>query len=761
VTRTGPNERGPVGTAGYGRSVTAPTTAANNPTAKNSTAAGRAAPPGGPSRRRRSGPRPSGTELLAAAVGAVPGGMTRPGQQQMASAIEECIDSGEHLLVQAGTGTGKSLAYLAPALTVDGPVVVSTATLALQSQLVEHDLPRLADAVQPLLGRRPTFAVLKGRHHYLCLARLESSTEDEPEDTLFDGPGAGTGAGGGMKWLGEAGRLGKHVQRLRDWALETATGDRDELDPGVDDQAWRLVSMPARECVGAARCPYGAECFAEASRARAREADIVVTNHSLLAVDMIAGRHIVPPHKLLVVDEAHELADRVSSAAQAELIPELIDRAARRSRPLLTPEVAERLTEAGDALSVGLTEAPAGRITTGLPGPLREACTLLDAATRAALDKIGEIRADDPDPVRKQQAKAVLDELSTTAQRLLEEADHDVAWVAKPEGAAPGRRALVVAPLSVAGTLATHLYDERTVVATSATLALGGRFDTVARALGLGPAPDTGPPSAAATALASSTASSTAPARAARRPAPAAGTGGTAGTAGGTSQADEGWRSLDVGSPFDYPRQGILYVAAHLPRPSVSGLPEATGAELLSLVGALGGRTLGLFSSRRAAQQAAELLRARTDLTVLLQGEEALPLLVRRFREQRSSCLFGVMSLWQGVDVPGDACQLVVIDRLPFPRPDEPLAAARAAAVDASGGSGFSAVSVPIAAVRLAQGAGRLIRANGDRGVVAVLDSRLETARGYGAFLRRSLPPFWYTTRPEVARGALERLAAN
>ncbi|RKN39084.1 ATP-dependent DNA helicase [Micromonospora endolithica] len=702
---------------------------------------------------RRRGNRPGGPELLAAAVGAVPGGAARPGQQEMATAIEECVAAREHLLVQAGTGTGKSLAYLAPALTVDGPVVVSTATLALQSQLVEHDLPRLADAVEPLLGRRPTFAVLKGRHHYLCLARLDNSTEDEPEDTLFDAPGSRPA--GGTKWLGEAGRLGKQIQRLRDWAEKTDTGDRDELDPGVDDQSWRLVSMPARECVGAARCPFGAECFAEASRVRAREADIVVTNHSLLAVDMLAGRQIVPPHKLLVVDEAHELADRVSSAAQAELVPELIDRSTKRARPLLRPETADALTAAGDALAVGLAEAPAGRITSGLPGPLREACTLLDAATRAALDAIGDVKADDPDPVRKQQAKAALDDLSGTAQRLLEEADHDVAWVEKND--TTGRRALVVAPLSVAGTLATHLYEERTVVATSATLTLGGRFDTVARALGL-EAPTATPPSPAAAALAASTA----PER------PAAGARGRRaggdtpiGTPGVPATSGPGWRSLDVGSPFDYARQGILYVAAHLPRPSVSGLPDAAGEELLALVGALGGRTLGLFSSRRAAQQAAELVRARTDLPVLLQGEEALPLLVRRFREDRASCLFGVMSLWQGVDVPGDACQLVVIDRLPFPRPDEPLAAARAAAVDAGGGSGFAAVSVPIAAVRLAQGVGRLIRATGDRGVVAVLDSRLETARGYGPFLRRSLPPFWYTTRPDVARGALERLATS
>ncbi|ATO16182.1 ATP-dependent helicase [Micromonospora sp. WMMA2032] len=699
-------------------------------------------------KKRRAG-RADGGALLAAAVGAVPGGAARPGQQQMAEAIERSIASGEHLLVQAGTGTGKSLAYLAPSLTVDGPVVVSTATLALQSQLVDHDLPRLADAVEPVLGRRPTFAVLKGRHHYLCLARLDSSVEDEPDDALFDAPRPGA-----TKWLGEAGRLGKQVQRLRDWAEKTATGDRDELDPGVDDQVWRSVSMPARECVGASRCPFGQECFAEASRARAREADIVVTNHSLLAVDMLAGRHIVPPHKLLVVDEAHELADRVSSAAQAELVPELIDRSTRRARPLLRPDLADRLTEAGDALTVGLAEAPAGRLTAGLPPALREACTLLDAATRAALESIGDVKADDPDPVRKQQAKAVLDELSTTAQRLLEEADHDVAWVEKPENGS--RRALVVAPLSVAGTLATHLYDERTVVATSATLALGGRFDTVARALGLEAPPPT-PPSPAAAALASAAAAGRT-----AGPAPVASTEGSR-AAIGTVPATEGpgWRSLDVGSPFDYARQGILYVAAHLPRPSVSGLPTAAGEELLALVGALGGRTLGLFSSRRAAQQAAELVRARTDLPVLLQGEEALPLLVRRFRQERESCLFGVMSLWQGVDVPGDACQLVVIDRLPFPRPDEPLAAARAAAVDAGGGSGFAAVSVPIAAVRLAQGVGRLIRATGDRGVVAVLDSRLETARGYGPFLRRSLPPFWYTTRPEVARGALERLAKS
>jgi ATP-dependent DNA helicase DinG len=646
-------------------------------------------------------------DLLVAAVGAVPGGMTRPGQQTMAAAVAEAASTGEHLLVQAGTGTGKSLAYLIPSLLVDGPVVVSTATLALQSQLVDHDLPRLADAVEPLLRRRPTFAVLKGRHHYACLARLDNLDTEEPADALFESEGGGT------KWLGEAGRLGKQIERLRDWALESETGDRDELDPGVDDTAWRLVSMPSRECVGAARCPYGTECFAEASRMRAREADIVVTNHSLLAVDMLSERHIVPPHKLLVIDEAHELADRVSSAAQAELSPDLIDRSARRIRSLVDSDDQERLTEAGDALAVGLGEAEPGRLTAGLPAPIGEALTLLDGACRRILAGLGDVKADDPDPVRKQQAKAVLTEMSETAQRLLAAAEFDVSWIERGER----RRAIVVAPLSVAGTLSNHLYNERTVVATSATLALGGRFDSVARSLGLAENPSTVDPTVAPS-----------------------------------------WKPLDVGSPFDYAKQAILYVAAHLPKPGASGLSDPAADELIALVQALGGRTLGLFSSRRAAERAAEVLRAKTDLHVLLQGEEALPLLVRRFREDRNSCLMGVMSLWQGVDVPGDACQLVVIDRLPFPRPDEPLAAARAAAVDASGGSGFAAVSVPIAAVRLAQGVGRLIRSANDKGVVAVLDSRLETARGYGGYLRRTLPPFWYTTKPEVVHGALRRL---
>ncbi|WP_083937104.1 ATP-dependent DNA helicase [Longispora albida] len=622
----------------------------------------------------------------------------------MALAVADAMKTGEHLLVQAGTGTGKSLAYLVPALLSDTPVVVSTATLALQAQLVNGDLPRLAAAVEPVLGKKPVYALVKGRHHYLCLAKLDSSTVDEPD--LFS-----AGADDGPKWLGQAGKLGQQVQRIRDWAQTTTEGDRDELDPGVDDTAWRAVSMPARECIGAQKCQFGPECFAEQSRERARAADIVVTNHSLLAFDSMAGRHILPDHDVLIIDEAHELAERVTSATQAELTTSALDTAARRARQHIEAGAYERLVEASDSLAVALGDARPGRIEQ-LHGQLREALTIVDSACRFAIEAIGDIKNDDPSAVDKQPAKVNLTQITETAQRLLEEAAHDVAWVEKDDRG--NRRAVLVAPLSVAGTLTETLYPERVVIASSATLALGGEFKAVARSLGL-PLDE-------------------------------------------KPEAGLRWTSLDVGSPFDYPKQGILYVASHLPRPQMSGLPDAAAEELVELVQALGGRSLGLFSSRKAAERAAEVVRERTDLTVLLQGEESLPLLVKRFKAEPDTCLFGVMSLWQGVDVPGDACQLVVIDRLPFPRPDEPLLAARSAAVDAAGGSGFASVSVPHAAVRLAQGAGRLIRTLGDKGMVAVLDSRLHTQRSYGPFLRKSLPPFWYTTDPGVARSALKRL---
>ncbi|PRY60909.1 ATP-dependent DNA helicase [Glycomyces artemisiae] len=634
-------------------------------------------------------------KILDAAVAATPGGASRDGQREMCAAVATAVDSGKHLLVQAGTGTGKSLAYLCAALATGKTVVVSTATLALQHQLVAVDLPRLVEAVAPVLGRKPSFALLKGRHNYLCKRKIAG--DEEEDEGMLEGTEQ-------LKWAGQQASFAKQVQRLYDWANDTDTGDRDDLDPGVSDRAWKQGSTTSSECPGAKDCAQGPDCFAELARARAHEADIVVTNHALLSIDMMNERSVLPEHQVLIIDEAHELVDRVTNAARAELHPARLRWLAQRGRRLIDTDAADQIREAADSLENALNMAGEQRFSGELPAPLTEALNLVNASCVKATTHLGALDAETKKQLSAQQLKAGLVEAVETAGRCIGPAGDDVIW-AEPNGPT-----LVAAPLSVGGLLSAMLYEDRTVIAASATLTLGGKFDTVARNIGL----------------------------------PADG---------------HGWTSLDVGSPFDYAKQGILYVAAALPRPTASGLSDDAGKELLRLVEASRGATLGLFSSKRAAEAAAELLRAKTDYSILLQGEETLGSLVKRFKEEDSTCLLGVMSLWQGVDVPGMTCRLVVVDRIPFPRPTEPLTAARSEAADAAGRSGFAEVSVPAAAIRLAQGAGRLIRRTTDRGVVAILDSRLQTNRSYGKFMRDSLPPFWYTTKSDSVAGALSRLA--
>src|SRR5919112_3754176 len=268
--------------------------------------------------------KPSLPELLHAAVAAV-GGTERPGQVAMAEAVAGAIDDGSHLLVQAGTGTGKSLGYLVPALAHGERVVVATATLALQRQLVERDLPRTVDALHPLLRRRPEFAMLKGRSNYLCLHRLHEGVPQDDDEGLFDQ----------FEAAAPTSKLGKDLLRVRDWADETETGDRDDLTPGISDRAWAQVSVSSRECLGASKCAYGAECFAEAARERAKLAEVVVTNHALLAIDAIEGAPVLPSHEVLIVDEAHELVSRVTGVATGELTPAQVNRAVRRAAKLV------------------------------------------------------------------------------------------------------------------------------------------------------------------------------------------------------------------------------------------------------------------------------------------------------------------------------------------------------------------------------------------------------------------------------------------
>jgi ATP-dependent DNA helicase DinG len=698
---------------------------------------------------------PGVAALLATAVASI-GGAERPGQVTMAQAVQRAIETGEHLAVQAGTGTGKSLAYLVPAarhaITHDATVVISTATIALQRQLIDRDLPRLAAALQADLGRAPVFAILKGRRNYLCLQRLRTGAPDDPQESLFDPRTASA--------------TGRQVQRLHEWAAKTATGDRDELVPGVPEQAWRQVSVTASECIGAQRCPFGTRCFAERARDEAGHADIVVTNHALLAIDALEDFDVLPEHDVVIIDEAHDLVDRVTSVASAELSAVAAETAARRCGRLIEEKTSGRLREAGEAAARVFSEVPAGRIDALDELLAASLAAIRDAAGGCAADLRASARNAEEEPERlaaRRSALTALDELHGAADRILGAfgpdvaARSDVVWMDRPvveESSRPA--ALRVAPLQVGGLLATRLFSQRTVTLTSATLSLGGSFEPLARQWGLwraaAPVQPPAPPDMAAR--------RDPPAPAAALAAAALAGSALAGSAlaGSAGTHPLAWSGIDVGSPFDHPRSGILYIARHLPPPGRDGLPQSYLDELQELITAAGGRTLGLFSSMRAARQAADELRGRIEQPLLCQGDDPTSQLVSQFAADEASCLFGTLSLWQGVDVPGRSLQLVVIDRIPFPRPDDPLASARQRAVAARGGNGFMTVAAAQAALLLAQGTGRLLRTMSDRGVVAILDPRLMTAR-YGGFLRASLPPFWTTTDPEVVRGALRRLA--
>ncbi len=646
------------------------------------------------------------------------GGSERSGQIEMAEAVAHAFDTGEHLAVQAGTGTGKSLAYLVPAIAravaTDEPVVVSTATIALQRQLVDRDLPRLADSLADALPRRPEFALLKGRGNYLCLNKIHNGSatepEDRPQEELFEPMAASA--------------LGRDVQRLIAWSSTTDSGDRDELTPGVPDRSWSQVSVSARECIGVARCPFGTDCFAERARGHAGSADIVVTNHALLAIDAMTDASVLPEHELLVVDEAHELVDRVTGVATAELSATSLAAAHRRVGRLIDPELAQRMEAATATLSSAIHDATPGRIDV-LDDELTTYLTALRDTASKARSAIDTAPSDPKAASARAEAVTALSDISDTATRILSSfvpaiPDRtDVVWLEHDEGvharstkdgSGSVRAVLRVAPLSVAGLLRGRLFEHTTAVLTSATLTIGGTFDSMASAWGL------------------------------------------------CGEDDVKWRGLDVGSPFEHAKSGILYVAAHLPPPGRDGTGSAEQLdEIAALITAAGGRTLGLFSSMRAAKAAAEIMRERLDTPVLCQGEDTTSALVQRFADDTETSLFGTLSLWQGVDVPGPSLSLVLIDRIPFPRPDDPLLTARQRAVAARGGNGFMAVAASHAALLLAQGAGRLLRRIDDRGVVAVLDSRMATAR-YGGYLRASLPPFWATTDSNRVREALERL---
>ena len=649
---------------------------------------------------------------LDAAVSAI-GGKPREGQIEMAEAVANALTDRHHLMVQAGTGTGKSLAYLIPALVHGRKVLVATATLALQRQLVERDLPAVVPALEKQLGREITYAIYKGVGNYICLAKMNSEEPDPDSELLL-----------------EASYLEKDAKRLHAWARsKDVSGDRDDA-PEVDRRVWAANSLSGRECVGADSCAYGSQCFAAKAKAKAQDADVVVTNHTLLAIEIVDSHPILPERDAVILDEAHEFMDRTTQAVTEELTSARVQRAAAMARKYMPGKLSEAFTNAADSFHDAMNDygddvkgdfSKQGRleeIPQSLEHPVRK---VKETATSLVQSLASDEEILDSDALAERaRVKGAVQEIATTAGKLLKMGDTHVLWYE------PTFSTLHLAPLSVSHILRSNLLTQSPVIATSATLTVGNGFDAMAKSIGFV-------------------------------------VGDEADEEVDSDEIDPGnVQFLDVGSPFDFANQGMLYLPKHLPEPTRDGTSPQVLEELGELIDAAGGRTLALFSSWRGVEAADAHLRkvlAERPISIITQkrGDAVAPL-VERFAKDETSVLLGTMSLWQGVDVPGSSCILVVIDRLPFPRPDEPVLAARSALADNSGGSGFMQVSVPRAALLLAQGAGRLIRSIDDRGVVAIMDSRIVTKR-YGNILLNSMPPLWRTNDKQVVRDSLKRLS--
>jgi ATP-dependent DNA helicase DinG len=579
----------------------------------------------------------------------------------MASAVSEAIDAGKHLIVQAGTGTGKTMGYLVPAVLAGKRIVVATATKALQDQLAAKDLPFL----ESHLGKPFDWAVLKGRSNYICMQRVR-----ELQST----------AGQGQLEIEEFAATTKvEVKRLCEWSGDTKTGDQADLSWSPSDRSWQAVSVGSDECPGGTKCPMGTVCFAELARARASVADVVVVNLHLYGLNVASGNMLLPEHDVVVIDEAHQLEDIMSDTVGVQIGPgRFTNLAAVVRRVIDDPGVVGGLAESAPAIREALRPFAGQRLTTPFPDLVQDA--LIEARGRIDTAQ-SALRAINTDVPEAQQRKMRAQQVATRVQEQIDIAlgKHE-GYVAFVSGS-PDNARLEIAPLDVGPVLASGIWAKRTAILTSATLPA-----TLAHRVGL---------------------------------------------------ADGSYSQIDVGSPFDYGANALLYCALHLPDPRSAQFAAAVHDELAALITAAGGRTLALFTSWKAMDAAAAAVKDRVDVRILTQRDFPKTALVKAFTEDESSCLFATAGFFQGVDIPGRTLSLVTIDRIPFPRPDDPLLAARR---ELLGGAAFGEIDLPRAAMLLAQATGRLIRNATDRGVVAVFDPRLGKA-SYRWQVVNALPP--------------------
>jgi ATP-dependent DNA helicase DinG len=572
-------------------------------------------------------------------------------QAALAAAVEQALATGRHLVAEAGTGVGKSLAYLVPAFASGQRVVVATATKALQEQLLQSDVPVAARAV----GRDVDVQVLKGRANYLCRRQLQ----------------------GFQPFLMPDGRDAEAWAAMQSWLDETDTGDRAELELEPSAALWAELSVGPDRCSGR-RCPFVSACFSEAARARAAEADLIIVNHALYFAHVASGGGVLPEHDAVIFDEAHRLEEsaaswlggRVSRQALRRLAAD-IERACRDAQRALPARQVDRVERTGERL-LRAVAPPSGRKRLREVPP-EPALVLIDALGDLADALAGQ--GEDLDALSRRALAA-----AGEVEACLTLGDGDrVVWAEVD--------AVAWAPVDVSDELRERLWDDGpTAILVSATLTTGEDARFVRNRLGLADA-----------------------------------------------------RESVVGSPYDFPEQALLYVPRAMPDPRSDDFTERAADEIVSLLALSEGRALVLTSSYRALDVYRERVRGRVPYDVLVQGEAPRERLLQRFREEVDSVLLATSTFWQGVDVPGESLSLLVIDKLPFSAPGDPLHEARCEAVERAGGDWFRDYALPTAMLQLRQGFGRLIRGHADRGVVAILDPRLRT-RPYGRAFLAALP---------------------
>ena len=598
----------------------------------------------------------------------------RPGQDEMGVSIAHAIEGRRHLVVQAGTGTGKTLGYLIPSILSGKKTVVATYTKALQDQLATHDLPMLAETLADILPSPLSWAVLKGRQNYICLQRINEIKLSNQERLEFSSSDPA---------------VNEEVTKLQKWSEVTESGDSGELSWSPSDAAWRRVSVGSDECPGAIRCPAGEQCFTERARRKADQADIIVVNTFLYGLHIATERGLLPEHELVIFDEVHQLEDVISSTNSVDISPYRVSNVAAAIRGIVHDDsLAAKFSESTAQLRNTIAPLLEKRVAQPIPDEIRTVLVAIRLHVDSALTALRAITSDDESAKqRKLRAQGLCARLAESIDAGLAALPGNVVFVS----GSSERPTLQIAPIDVGLALHEHVWSMRTAILTSATVPL-----SLPQRIGL---------------------------------------------------REDQFEFIDVGSPFNYEKNSLLYCAKQLPEPNSPLRDAAVHDEIATLITAAGGRTLALFTTYRAMHAAANDLQDRLPFHIWRQGDLPKMALLNEFAEEESACLFATAGFFQGVDVPGRTLSLVIIDKLPFPRPDDPLLMARRELV---GPHAFNEIDLPRAATQLAQAAGRLIRSQSDKGVVAILDPRLAT-KGYGKKILLALPPMSRTVvRTEV-----------